>query len=511
MTLPSFTDLRTRLILAFALIIFLTLALVGSGFVYIFRDFQSQREMDRLAGMAVAIQGQLREAEASGVTRDGLIELLRRQSDDLDIGLTLINPAGVVVFDTEGKLEGRRIELGNATRAGPFRRMRVGSLVGDDDLLIVVVSAGAPAGPGVAPPGPAGGSPRERFQLSLGLVAQQQSITSTWVSMTPQLATVAAIALLISTGVAWVLAASIAQPLAAMTRASEEMARGYYEQEIPVRGNDEVGRLARAFNEMAHEVANSHRTLRDFVANVSHDLRTPLTSIQGFAQALMDGAVRGPEGAAQAGRIIYDESDRMRRLVEDLLELSRIESRQIKLEIGPLDLGALAARAQQRLEVQAIERGVRLELDLADAPLASADQRRVEQVLDNLLGNALKFTPRGGVITIRVRPIQQGSSPQVMLAVHNTGSYISPEELSRVFERFYQVDKSRVNVGAGSGLGLAIAREIAQVQGGSLTAVSDVTMGTEFRLTVPTVPVPRVSGASVVRNEAPWLGARRRA
>ncbi|MFN0070424.1 MAG: sensor histidine kinase [Chloroflexota bacterium] len=487
------SSLRTRLILAFAVIIFLTLALVGSGFVYILRDYQAQREMDRLAGLATVLQGQIRQGELSGMNRDDISDYLRRSSDELDMGLVLLSPQGVIMFDTEDRLVGRRIDLSSAARTGPIRRMRVAAFAGQDDLIFVVVT---PLFATVQP------AVRDRPQLALGLVTHQQSLTSAWLDMAPRLATVAAIALIVSVGVSWMLAGSIAGPLAAMTRATEEIARGRYDQEIPARGEDELARLARSFNTMAHEVSHSQRTLRDFVANVSHDLRTPLTSVQGFAQALVDGAVRGPEGAAQAGRIIFDESERMRTMVEDLLELSRIESGQTSLEIRPVNLDGLAARAQQRIAVQAAEHAVRLELDLTPTPPAAADERRVDQVLDNLLSNALRCTPAGGQITIRAQPVNSSSGRQAMLAVHNTDSYIPPEELPRIFERFYRVDRSRANNASGSGLGLAISREIAQAQGGTLTAVSDLTMGTEFRLCLPMMAVPRNGSSSVIRVES---------
>lgn len=469
------TSLRARLILAFAVIIFLTLALVGSGFVYILREFQAQREMDRLAGLAITLTGQFRSLDQSGASREEIVEYIRRESDELDVGIVLINPQGVIVADSENRMIGRRLDFSNASRFGPLRRMRVAAFSGEDEILFVIGSFVPPTNPDRPP----------RSQHALGLVAPQQTITSAWMALIPRLAVVAAIALLLSTAVAWLLAASIARPLAAMTRASEEMARGNYDQELPIRGRDEIGRLASAFNEMARQVAHSHRTLRDFVANVSHDLRTPLTSIQGFAQALMDGAVRGQEGAAQAGRIIYDEAERMRRLVEDLLELSRIESGQVRLELAPMDLEGLARQAAERFAGQALERGVSFDADINPVPFVLADSRRIDQVLDNLLSNALKFTPPGGAVTIRVRPQRAARGQEVILAVHNTGSYITPDELPRIFERFYQVDKSRANAVTGSGLGLAIAQEIAQAHRGSLIAASHPATGTEFRLALP--------------------------
>src|SRR4051812_32617436 len=167
------TSVRSRLILAFASIILLTVVLIGSGFVYILREFQSQREMDRLAGLATALQGQIRQIEISGMSRDEITEYIRRSSDELDVGIVLIGPGGVIAFDSEDQLVGRRLDLNNATRIGPVRRMRVAALTGDDDLLFVVVTP-------LFAPNAAAQNQRERNTLSLGLVTKQQSVTSAW-------------------------------------------------------------------------------------------------------------------------------------------------------------------------------------------------------------------------------------------------------------------------------------------------------------------------------------------
>jgi signal transduction histidine kinase len=282
--------------------------------------------------------------------------------------------------------------------------------------------------------------------------------------------------------------------------------------------NDEVGRLSQAFTTMAREVARSHRTMRDLLANVSHDLRTPLTSISGFAGALVDGTMSGSEGAREAGRIIGEEADRMRRLVEDLLYLSRIEAGDVSLQSLPVDLADLARALQSRFSLRAQESGVRLTVHAMSAVVVAGDSRRLGQVLDNLVENAFKHTPPSGSIDVTValepeRLTGRGTSrpgPTGVLSVHNTGSYIPPHEAERVFERFYQVDKSRAS-GEGRGLGLAIAREIVQAHGGRIDLESSVTGGTSFSVRIPALePAPSAPLTSPEPARPAEVGAARR-
>src|SRR5207237_5319032 len=201
------------------------------------------------------------------------------------------------------------------------------------------------------------------------------------------------------------------------------------------------------------------------------DLRTPLTSISGFAGALVDGTLSGPEGAREAGRIIGEEAERMRRLVEDLLYLSRIESGDLALQRDPVDLSELARATQARFLFRAHEAGINFDVRAPLPVTILGDSHRIGQVLDNLVENAFKYTPPTGDVTVSVslegsrtpangtRQLRERRS--AVLTVHNTGSFVPPQEVERVFERFYQIDKARAG-DRGSGLGLAIAREIVQ-------------------------------------------------
>jgi signal transduction histidine kinase len=248
-----------------------------------------------------------------------------------------------------------------------------------------------------------------------------------------------------------------------------------------------VRTLARAFNAMVGRVRTSRAAQRDFVANVSHELKTPLTSIQGFAQALLDGTVDGPEQQRQAVQVIYDEAGRMHRMALDLLELARLDAGTAEFKQAPVDVPALLRGICDKFEPMAMASGVALHLVLPGTalPALMGDGDRLAQVFSNLLDNALKFTPRDGNVTIRC--MQDRGELQV--SVTDTGRGISASALPHIFERFYQVDPSRAGGSAhGAGLGLTIAQEVVAAHGGRISVRSAEGRGTGF---VVHLPLPR--------------------
>lgn len=480
-------SLRSRLTAAFFSIIVVTLLLAGTGFVFILREYQANLELNRIAELTIPLANQARSLELLGTEQPELQAFLQRQADELDLQIILADARGTIFFDTENILTGQRLQLRTAQRFGLQRRVRQATVDGPngsvDFMIAPAVAAGAASQPGATPPD----RPRAEGYL-LGVAIPHHSLASAWLELLPRLSLAALVALALSVGIAWLLAASIARPLARMTRAAEEIAQGRLDQQIAVEGRDEIARLARAFNHMAREVQASQRTLKDFLANVSHDLRTPLTSIQGFSQALTDGTLRDRVDIVEAGRIVHEEAARMSRLVDDLLYLSRIESGQAPLEKQPLDLAALVGGRIEAALPRAREAGVTLHWRVEATPTILGDRHALERVVDNLLNNALRHTPSSGVVTVRLHTVANPhllTTPSlgVILAVHNTGSYIPPDDLPRVFERFYQVDKARA--AGGSGLGLAISREIVQAHGGRCWAASSPETGTEFFVLLP--------------------------
>jgi two-component system phosphate regulon sensor histidine kinase PhoR len=221
---------------------------------------------------------------------------------------------------------------------------------------------------------------------------------------------------------------------------------------------------------------------RDFVANASHEIKTPLTAIRGFAETLLSSELP-PRDAKGYLEIILRHSERLSRLVEDLLELSRLESGKVTLEPEELDLAALAAKLCRELEPRLRERGISVRIRAEGAPHAYADARAVEQILENLLDNALKYSDPGKEIEVCVT----GQPPNVRVSVVDQGVGIREADRARIFERFYRVDRARTPELGGTGLGLAIVKHLVQASGGEVFVESLPGVGSTFAFTLPTV------------------------
>jgi signal transduction histidine kinase len=297
----------------------------------------------------------------------------------------------------------------------------------------------------------------------------------------------ALIGLVIAIMLAGIFSRTVVRSLLHLGQAAEAVAAGDYHQRVPEIGAPEVRAVADAFNRMSAEVQHTQQAQKDFLANVSHDLKTPLTSIQGYSQAIMDGAAKDPAAAA---KIIHEEAGRLNRLVLNLTDLARLQAGQLPLKMTPIDLTQLAAAVGERLAIVAQGRGLTLHVEASPVPPVAGDGDRLAQVVTNLVSNAIKYTPSGGQIWLRTR----GNHGGVEVVVQDTGVGIAAEELPRVFERFYQVDKTR-GPKRGTGLGLAITQEIVQAHGGRIT-VASAGQGQGATFTV-WLPSPQVS--TVVR------------
>ncbi len=245
------------------------------------------------------------------------------------------------------------------------------------------------------------------------------------------------------------------------------------------------------------ELRQTERLRRELTANVSHELRTPLTSIKGFSETLLDGAMRDEETCRRFLTIINSEADRLVKLVDDLLDLSRLESKRLTLDLQPVDVSALVLHTVDKLRPLAQTQALALDQIVPPGIWATGDRDRLEQVLTNLIDNALKYTPAGGRVEVRVARADH----EVEVAVSDSGRGIRPEDLPHVFERFYRADRSRARalstprqgageaaVGAGSGgtgLGLAIAKHIVEAHGGRISVRSRLDEGSTFAFTLP--------------------------
>lgn len=286
----------------------------------------------------------------------------------------------------------------------------------------------------------------------------------------------------LATLLSWLLARRLARPIGQLARATERVAAGEPDVEVPVLGTDELAGLGRSFNAMSAELGRARESQRRFLESVSHELKTPLTSIRGYAEALHDGAVAPAEGA----RVVAAEADRLERLVSDLLDLARLGREGFAVEHRPVDLTSVTATAVQRHLPRARELGVTLSAGGAngDGAWAVGDEGRLLQATSNLIENALRLTPAGGAVTVSARPGE--------IAVADTGPGLAAEDLPHAFDRFYLYNRYRSERAVGSGLGLAIVRELTVAMGGGVHASSRPGGGAAFILTMPaSVPPPR--------------------
>lgn len=299
----------------------------------------------------------------------------------------------------------------------------------------------------------------------------------------PPLWRAAILAFLLAVLLAFVISRWVSHPLQQMATAAEAIAQGQYDQSLPLAGPDEVQRVAQSFNAMASQVKASQQSQRDFLSNVSHDMKTPLTAIQGWSQALQDGTAETPETRLMAAQVIEQEAQRMTRMVNELLELARLDSGQLKLKREAVALQPLLATVQRNLLPLAQQKGVALTFDSRPVPMIWGDPDRLTQIFTNLVDNGLAYTPAGGHVHLFLGPNGQW----VEIGVQDNGKGIAPEAMPRVFERFYQVEKSRTRPDSqrGSGLGLAIAKQLVEAHSGRIAVQSQLGKGSLFTVYLP--------------------------
>ncbi|GMU41619.1 MAG: hypothetical protein AMXMBFR23_24850 [Chloroflexota bacterium] len=478
-----FGSFRLRLLSGFAIVIALTLFLSASAFIILLRDRQADAAEARIGLLVGPITEATRQRELLGWPVQLIRAELTAAAEVYELRVLLLDGTGRVVMDTdpEQRALGQVIEtdfteaVSNPGMMLAFRTQRV-SVAGDD--LYLFVASDAP-----------GAAARQDGAARVVVAVPAGDVRGAWEELLPRLGMAGLGAGVVAVVFASLFASRITTPIAQMTRASQAMAQGDLDQRIDVDGTDEVGRLAEAFNLMSSRISRSDQSMRDLLANVSHELKTPLTSIQGFSQAIVDGIGGDPKEAAS---LIHTEAERIRVLVDDLLYLSEIESGTLRLDFEEVDLDAVLTGTLQRFRFQAEEREVALESSLAGGSVR-ADGRRLEQVFANLMDNAIRFTPPGTPVRVTAKAVSGGA----LVEVHNGGDPIPEEAQARVFDRFYQVDRARSS-GPHRGLGLSIVSELVQAHGGSVSVESTAERGTTFSVFLPAVPPARTTSSSAV-------------
>jgi histidine kinase len=280
--------------------------------------------------------------------------------------------------------------------------------------------------------------------------------------------------------VSWFVSSRIVRSIRALVTLSQRIASGHYEQRLHMDTGDELAELVESFNRMAASLAETEGMRQRLLGDVSHELKTPLTSIKGYMEGLQDGVL---PATPETFQLIHHEADRLQRLVRDLQELSRAEAGQIPLEIVTCSANEIAIPVMEKIRPQFSEKGITLNSSIPDdLPSIRADVDRASQVLTNLLGNALQYTSEGGTVSLAVT---KGDN-QLCFAIRDTGIGLDANDVECIFQRFYRVDKSRSRVSGGSGIGLTIAKQLVEAQGGTIRAESaGLGKGSQFSFTLP--------------------------
>ncbi len=477
-----FSSLRSRLLLSYTLVIAAVLVVITFALLAVSALSTADRgvaTLRQLAAVSTGIRRTLAQIRDGGAVSDATVAAtLDEIALEQQTRILLIRSATLeVIYDSQDEASwvgqrlsdlatGERLTIGAAD--GPV----AGRLQAPNGAIWLVY---APATPD-----------RALGTLSV-VVAQPEPSAIAYFNETffRPLCSAGVVAFLLAIVLAIVLTRSVAGPLQRLAGAASAIAEGDLDQRVPPSGPNEVRLVATSFNDMAAQVQASQQAQRDFVANVSHDLKTPLTSMRGWSQAMLEGMIETPQQRSEAATIIHSEAERMTRMVNQLLDLARIDAGQLALAREPVDLSDLLRQVQANLALPARVRNIDVQLVLRQVPPVPGDPDRLVQVFTNLVDNAIRYTPGGGRVRLRLEP--HGASA-VDVLVEDNGPGLSATELGRIFERFYQVDKSRTrrDDSRGAGLGLAITRELVEAHGGRIEVRSQPGLGTAFLVRLPT-------------------------
>ena len=439
-------SLRFRLIIAFISVVLVT---IGAISIFVtqrtlaeIRRFEEHREQIFASRMELVLFGYYHQ----NGSWEGIQPFVEQMGSLYGQQIILTDQDGVVVGDSEGDLLGEQYQPGSPGRAilTPWKEEIPGTLFISSPSAVDPISLWRLSGP------------INQYILWGGLIA-------------------GGIALVIT----FFLSRRILAPIRALTSAARHLGRGDFSQRVQIKDRSELGELANTFNSMASDLERAEQLRRNLVADVAHELRTPLSNLRGYLEAARDGVIKPDTDTI---RSLDEEAALLSRLVDDLQDLSLAEAGKLKLVLQAEDLPQLISQTIATAQAQAVAKRVLVSIDLPDKlPQVSIDSHRISQVLRNLLENAVAHTTKDDSITLAAR--QQGNWVEV--SVTDTGEGIPAEDLPNVFERFYRVDKSRARATGGSGLGLTIAKRLVEAHGSKIEVKSEPGKGSCFSFTVP--------------------------
>ena len=462
-------SLRFRLLLAFALVI-----LVVVGAIYLFvrqttggeiHRYGERSEQARIGRVAFEMHRYYREHG----DWEGIQPYVEQWGNLYGKRIILTDSSGLVVADSQGELLGQQYHPDTPGI----------SLPPSPDQGDLSWQHNPSDGPGLSLPPPWEGSSMGTFFISPEPSEFFPSPVSLSQTINRFLLWGALLAIATALLITFFLSRRISEPVKALTLAAGKLGRGDLSQRVKSKDKGEVGELAQAFNAMAESLQRSEQLRRNMIADVAHELRTPLSNLRGYLEAIHDGVIK-PE--PEALRSVGEEAILLSRLVDDLQELSLAEAGELKLDCRKRDIVKLVKQTVAVRQSQAAAKGISLSTDLPKKlPLVNIDSHRISQVLLNLIDNAIAHTASGGVVTVAARRLDNC----LEISVEDTGQGIPAGDLPNVFERFYRVDKSRARATGGAGLGLAIARYLVEAHNGKINVQSELGKGSRFTFTLP--------------------------
>ena len=455
-----FYSIRWRLLFSFVVVIGVALGMAAffasraaNTEIEQFQDRTEAQRSERLQAMLAREYAQSQGWQEAQVMLEQIGEIYSQR-------VIVVNRGGQVVADSHSLLVGRFM-------VGPVK----------SDRRLVVVGPGGDVGTMLVNPEPLPGEPE--------VLPVETNV--------PSLSRIFIWSGILAGGVALILTLFLSRrilaPVESLSRAARALAGGDFSRRVEARSKDEVSELGRTFNAMADELARTEEIRSSLVADVAHELRTPLSNVRGYLEAIKDGVVSPDEATLES---MHEEVLLLTRLIEDLQELALAESGRMTLHIELCDLADLARKAVVSIQPQAEAKGIKLRMYAASEVLIHADPGRMGQVIRNLLVNASNYTPSGGSIRVVVNRRED----EAWVSVEDTGSGIPNEELPHVFERFHRVDRSRSRATGGVGLGLTIAKQLVEAHGGRIMANSQNGKGSTFTFTIPAGTGPNTKSVS---------------
>lgn len=464
------SNIFVKILATYVIVILLAIAIVGGLQLFLVQNYLMGSKEKELLMKSRDLSEIIKPLLISGQDPHPVIASLNRADRILGTEAWVLNSSGKVLAASADHIHCE----GNTLEAADLQQIKSGQVSvrrGQSQFFQeAVIRAAAPV------------MDRGNFIGAVILYAPVAGVNDTFSKMREIYLGAAVLGIILSAALGLLLSRYITKPLREVTQAAHGIAGGNFDDRVPVKTRDELGQLGETFNYMARRLADYEQMRREFVANVSHELRSPLTSIQGFIDALIDGKSKDKQDEAKYLAILQKETYRLSKLVNELLEISSFDAQRVRFNMEPFPITAVVNRAAAILKPQLDEKKLSIRTAIPkDLPLCYGDEDRIEQVIHNLLENAIRFSPPENKILVSARLLDD----EILVEIADNGPGIPGDELPRLWERFYRVDKARSRDKGGTGLGLAIVQEIISKHGGQVSADSEPGEGAVFGFTIP--------------------------